>query len=72
MEIKKEYDFEDLKNECWSGAIATLEKIEKEEKEDDFMNLLFECFVGVPSITEINDFLWFEDDYIFENLKIEI
>lgn len=71
MYIKKEYDFEDLKSECWSGAITTLEKIEEEGKEDELMDLLNGIFSNIPSMLKINDFLSLEDDYIFENLEIE-
>lgn len=31
-----------------------------------------EEFSSTPSITEVNDLLWFEDDYIFESLGIEV
>ena len=74
MYVKEELSFEDLKKRCWSGAIDTLQKIEEEgeEKQEQLMNLLQEEFSSTPSITEVNDLLWFEDDYIFENLEIEI
>lgn len=75
MYIKKEFGFEDLKKNCWSGAINTLETIEQNGKEQDLINLLenvFEDYIEeIPTITEVNDFLWFEDEYIFENLGIE-
>ena len=72
MEIKKDYDFEDLKRNSWSGAINTLEKIEENEKEEELMQLLEYTFEDVPSETEVNDFLWFDDDFIFEELGIEV
>ena len=71
ISVKKELSFEDLKRECWSGAIDTLQKIEEEEKEDELMELLQEVFAEIPTETEINDFLWFEDSYIYENLGIK-
>ena len=71
MEIKKEIDFEDLKDMCWSGAVDTLETIEEKEKEEELMELLESNFEEIPTETEINDFLWFEDDFIFEQLGIE-
>lgn len=71
MEIKKDYDFEDLKRNSWSGAINTLEKIEENEKEEELMQLLEYTFEDVPTETEVNDFLWFDDDFIFEQLGIE-
>ena len=72
MEIKKDYDFEDLKRNSWSGAINTLEKIEENEKEEELMQLLEYTFEDVPTETEVNDFLWFDDDFIFEELGIEM
>lgn len=71
MEIKKDYNFEDLKKNSWSGAIDTLETIEKNEKEKELMQLLENTFEDVPTETEVNDFLWFDDDFIFEELGIE-
>ena len=71
ISVKKELSFEDLKHERWSGAIDTLQKIEEEGKEDELMKLLQEVFADIPTETEINDFLWFEDSYIYENLGIK-
>ena len=70
MEIKKDYNFNDLKDDCWSGAIDTVETIEENEKEEELMALLEDTFEDVPTETEVNDFLWFDDDFIFEELGI--
>lgn len=71
MEIKKDYNFNDLKKNSWSGAIDTLETIEENEKEEELMTLLENIFEDMPTETEVNDFLWFDDDFIFEELGIE-
>ena len=71
ISVKKELSFEDLKDKCWSGAIDTLQKIEEEGKEDELIKLLLDIFADIPTETEINDFLWFEDSYIYENLGIK-
>ena len=72
MYIKKQYDFNDLKNNSWSGAVNTLNTIEEHNKEDEFMCLLEELFsADIPDETQINDFLWFDSDYIFETLGIK-
>lgn len=72
MYVKKEYDFNELKKNSWSGAIATLEIIEKNKKEDELMQLLEDIFCdNIPNETEVNDFLWFDNEYIFECLEIE-
>jgi len=71
MYIKEEYGFNDLLNKCWQDAKNTLEIISNNNKEDEFINLLLSKFPETPTITEVNDFLWFEDDYIFEELEIK-
>lgn len=72
MKIKKNYGFYDLKDEVWEGAIDTLDKIENEGKQDELMEFLESYFVDVPTMTEVNDLLWFESDYIFESLGMEV
>lgn len=72
MEIKKEVGFEELKKGSWSGAVDTLETVEENGKEEELMALLQEEFFGdIPTETQVNDFLWFESDFIFEQLGIE-
>lgn len=71
MYIKVDYGFRELKNNSWSGAVTTLEKIEEAGKEEELMNFLEEEFVETPTDTEVNDLLWFEDEYIFEQLGIK-
>lgn len=72
MEIKNDYGFEDLRDNCWSGAIDTLDRVEEEGKEEELMDLLEEVFEGdIPTLTEVNDYLRFEDDEIFERLEIK-
>lgn len=71
MYIKQNMDFNDLMDNCWSGAIDTLKTIEEHDKEDELMAHLEEqWFDEVPTMTEINDYLWFEDEFIFECLGI--
>lgn len=71
MEIKESYGFYDLENRCWSGAVETLETIRDNGKEEELMQLLeMEFFDEIPTITAVNDFLWFEDKWIFEQLGI--
>ena len=74
MYIKQDMDFNDLINNCWSGAIDTLRTIEENDKEDELIVHLEEIFEtnfdNVPTMTEINDYLWFEDEAIFEALGI--
>ena len=78
INVRKEMDFNDLANECWSGAEFTLARIAEEGKEEDFINLLNECFYygdnsidNAPTFTEINDLLRFDDDWVLEQLDID-
>ena len=72
MYIKKEItSFEELKENSWSGAIDTLDRIEELKLEDEFMQILEECFDyenETPTDIDINDFIWFETEYINELL----
>ena len=72
MEIKKEINgFNELADMVWSGAVDTIKGIQNANKEDEFMNFLEEVFCDeVPTDTEVNDFIWFERDYIYENLGL--
>jgi len=72
MWIKEDYGFESLQKNVWSGAVNTMRTIENEGKEDSLMNLLCEVFGydDIPTLTQVNDFLWFESDFIYENLGI--
>jgi hypothetical protein len=72
MWIKEDYSFEYLQKNVWSGAVNTMRTIENEGKEDSLMNLLCEVFGydDIPTLTQVNDFLWFESDFIYENLGI--
>lgn len=72
MRIYKDYDFNDLMDACWSGAIDTLNTIQENNKEEELMSLLsLDCFSDTPDLTEVNDLLWFEDEWIFEMLGID-
>lgn len=66
-------DFRTLKNNSWSGALDTLNDIEEADKEDELMYLLEEVVFAdtIPTETEVNDFLWFERDYIYESLGLD-
>ena len=70
MYIKQDMDFNDLMNNCWSGAIDTLKTIEENDKEDELMEFLMDEFTSIPELTEINDLLRFEDEFIFKCLGI--
>ena len=72
MEIRKEINgFYALADMVWSGATVTIVDIQNANKEDEFMDFLEMVFCDeVPTDTEVNDFIWFERDYIYENLGL--
>ena len=73
MRIIREYDFNDLYRNSWSGAINTLDTIIKNDMENELMEHLEEIFDNqIPTETEVNDYLWFESDYIYECLGIDV
>lgn len=74
MEIKKEINgFYELADMVWSGAIDTLEDIQNANKENEFMDFLEMVFMDreePPTDTEVNDFIWFERDFIYKNIGL--
>ena len=72
MEIRTEINsFHELADMVWSGAVDTIADIQNANKEDEFMNFLEAVFCDeVPTDTDVNDFIWFERDYIYENLGL--
>lgn len=73
MLISREMSFEDLERNSWSGAIDTIRKVREAGKEDELMDFLEDIFIddGIPTETQINDLLWFESEWIFEELGID-
>lgn len=57
---------------AWSGAVDTKETIINEGKEEDFNYLIDELYPEGLTETQLNDLLWFEEDFLFENLGIEV
>ena len=57
---------------AWSGAIDTLEIIKEHGKIKELEYLIEELFFDeTPTETQINDLLWFDDEYIFKQLNIK-
>ena len=72
MEIRKEINgFYALADMVWSGAVDTIADIQNANKGDEFMDFLEAVFCDeIPTDTEVNDFIWFERDYIYENIGL--
>ena len=55
----------------WSGAKDTIEDIKKAKKMDELQTLIEDYFGDqTPTETQVNDFVWFQRDFIFEQLEI--
>lgn len=65
-------DFDDIQNNAWGNATNTLEEVQNHEKENDLMELLDIVYPDGVDEVELNDFLGYEDDYIFQNLDIDL
>ena len=72
MEIRREINgFYELADMVWSGAVDTIADVQNADKENEFMDFLEMVFCyNVPTDTEVNDFIWFERDYIYENIGL--
>lgn len=75
IEIKSSIDdFEELKEQTWCCEFV-LDAIENANKEDVFMGYLEEMFFmngeQTPTITELNDYIRFQYDDIFEALGLD-
>lgn len=71
MLYTKEFNLYDF--ETWAGATHTKDIIIKVGKAQEFNYLIEDIFDPfTPTDTQINDLLWFESEYIFELLGIEV
>ena len=55
----------------WAGAIDTYALIDMNNKLDELDNLITELYPNGLSMTELNDILWFESDWVLAQLGIE-
>lgn len=65
-------DFSRLYDNSWSGARQTLDDISNADLEEEFMQYLDEEF-GADEVgdTELNDFIWFERNTIYDYLGLD-
>ena len=69
MIIKTETNLRNFK--AWSGAIDTKKIILDAGLEEEFEMLIDELYPEGLTDTELNDLLWFDSDWILENLGIK-
>lgn len=69
MKVYQEIGIRDF--EAWSGAIVTKDLIIENNKEDEFDALIEELYPDGIDETQLNDILWFDDEWVLESLGIE-
>ena len=55
----------------WSGAKDTYDTIKREGKLDELESLIDELYQEGVSFTGLNDLLWFDSEFVFEQLGIK-
>ena len=56
--------------QTWAGATETKDKILEENKGEEFESLVDEMFPEGLTDTQLNDYLWFDEESIYESLGI--
>ena len=69
MKITSEMSLKNFK--AWSGAKDTLNKLIELDKCDDLEFILEDLYPNGMTETQLNDILWFDDEWIYETLGIE-
>ena len=69
MKITSEISLKNFK--AWSGAKDTLNKLIELDKCDELEFILEDLYPDGITNTQLNDILWFEDEWIYETLGIE-
>jgi len=69
MKIKNEMNLENFN--AWSGAVETKTIILDYGFQYEFNELIEELYPDGIDETTLNDLLWFDSEWIFENLGIE-
>ena len=69
MKITSEMSLKNFK--AWSGAKDTLNKLIELDKCDELEFILDDLYPDGLTETQLNDILWFDDEWIYETLEIE-
>lgn len=73
MKVTQELSFKmfDFDNKFWDGAARTYEHIRSLNKLDELEDYLDFVFPDGATLTELNDFLWFNDKEVYADLGIK-
>lgn len=68
-----EVEFDIHRFEFWGGAVRTVETVSELGMMNELEDFIIEVFSDSEDVTDttINDFVWFEDDDIYDCLGIE-
>lgn len=69
MKITSEMSLKNFK--AWAGGKVTLNKLIELDKCDELEFILDDLYPDGLTETELNDILWFDDEWIYETLGIE-
>ena len=69
MKITSEMSLRNFK--AWAGGKVTLNKLIELDKCDDLEFILDDLYPDGITNTQLNDILWFEDEWIYDMLGIE-
>ena len=69
MKITSEMSLKNFK--AWSGAKDTLNKLIELDKCDELEFILDDLYPDGLTETQLNDILWFDDEWVYEILGIE-
>ena len=69
MKITSEMSLKNFK--AWRGAQDTLNKLIELDRCEDLEFILDDLYPDGLTDTQLNDILWFEDEWIYETLGIE-
>lgn len=64
------YDLDLNSFNAWSGAVDTLDRIQREGKCEELENILEDLYPDGMTETQLNDLLWFDSEQIYEWLGI--
>ena len=65
--MKTRHEF-DIRRDCWSGAAQRIERMPEEfiDRLESYLEDFFASDEEIPTDTQVNDIIWFEDELISE------
>jgi hypothetical protein len=69
MFVKEDIDILDLDDKLWSGAERKWRSASNDQKQAVWASLNEVFGDKVPTMTEVNDFIWFDCDDIFDKVE---